>query len=58
MKISMVLGWRGIRWVRKVIAVTLGGFLFSSSRCKSSSHLNAVERLFSSHKRADGSTYF
>lgn len=54
----MALGWRGIHWVRKVTAVTLGGFLFSSSRCKSSSHLNAVEQLFSSHKRADGSTYF
>lgn len=52
--------WVGgrVRRGRRVRTVTLGGFLFSSSGCKSSTHLNAVEGPFSPHKRADGSTYF
>ena len=55
-KTNMVLHLRGT--MGKVTAVLWVGFFSLFLGGKGSSHLNAVERLFSQHKRADGSTYF
>lgn len=52
----MVLNLRGT--MGKVTAVIWVGFFSPFLGGKSSGRLNAVEQLFSEHKRADGSTYF